>query len=247
MFLVAVTSVIKTLAEKKHAGSSSRNLSHIKESGSFNLNHYPPRSTLLPKLNRQSRAWHSKFKHVSTGWSLHVRQSACPAVAARKNPAGQQLCKWPSKNWQARESPNPKQMPVTSNVTRSLEIHNSKNTNHNITGEIKFTANILHGPNSWLRIQLQNRETPNMAESWEAYVPRRQEEEEEEVMLPNWCLIKCLQSSAAATDGDLVSWPIIHQLFLMSIVKKRKNLRFPSPRLSLSHRQRLVPGLIYLF
>jgi hypothetical protein len=138
-------------------------------------------------------------------------------------------------------------MPVTSNVTRSLEIHNSKNTNHNITGEIKFTANILHGPNSWLRIQLQNRETPNMAESWEAYVPRRQEEEEEEVMLPNWCLIKCLQSSAAATDGDLVSWPIIHQLFLMSIVKKRKNLRFPSPRLSLSHRQRLVPGLIYLF
>jgi hypothetical protein len=91
-----------------------------------------------------------------------------------------------------------------------------------------------------------------MAESWEAYVPRRQEEEEEEeeeVLLPNWCLINCLQSSAAATDGDLVSWPIIHQLFLMSIVKTRKKICFPCLRLSLSLSlsRRLVPGLIYLF
>lgn len=79
-----------------------------------------------------------------------------------------------------------------------------------------------------------------MAESWEAYVPRRQEEEE--VLLPNWCLIKCLQSSAAATDGDLVSWPIIHQLFLMSIVKKRKKICFPCLRLSPFSLSLTTPG-----
>jgi len=75
-----------------------------------------------------------------------------------------------------------------------------------------------------------------MAESWEAYVPRRQEEEEEEVLLPNWCLINCLQSSAAATDGDLVSWPIIHQTLSHVDCKdeEEEDLFYVSPTFSLS-------------
>lgn len=132
-------SVIKTLAEKKHAGSSSGILK-------FPTSKNQARSIwtiiLLGVHCYQSSI--GKAEHDTTnssmsltGWSLHVRQSAYPAAAAaRKNPAGQQLCKWPSKNWQARESPNPKQMPVTSNVTRSLEIHNSKQQITTLLGKL---------------------------------------------------------------------------------------------------------------
>jgi hypothetical protein len=90
-----------------------------------------------------------------------VRQSACPAAAAaRKYPAGEQLCKWPSKNWQARESPNPKQMPVTSNVTRSLDIHNSKQKSQPLLGKLNspqifFMAQIPGWGSSYKRVKPQ--------------------------------------------------------------------------------------------